>query len=61
MLIGGLLALAPAGYLAIEMVQVRSFAAENILFLMLGTLPAVGGALVIGAIWVFSTTRNKRS
>lgn len=58
MLAAGILLLMPAAYLALEALQVSSFDAENMLFLVFGTVPAIGGALVTGAAWLFVISRR---
>lgn len=61
MLVLGILALSPAIYVAWEASQLSGFEAENILFVILGTTPALGGALVVGAAWVFQSTKGLRA
>ena len=58
MLVAGTLCLIPLGKIAFELVQSGPLRDENLIFVLLCTVPALGTGLPVGGVWLWTNARK---
>lgn len=58
MLVIGALCLIPLGNVVFELVQAGPLRSENLLFVLLCAVPALGSGLLIGGLWLWASARK---